>query len=94
MWTRYLAEPSGNTLMKTASGDDDSNPEATTVRIHRRGYVSKSKKHGCLEPATLITEKVDGAGRHIRQIELCPRHCEVVIESARASGFGDQRPAR
>src|SRR5271157_1526901 len=50
------------------------------LRIHRCGYVSECKKHGCLAPATLICEKVDGAGRHVRQIELCDRHGEVVIE--------------
>ena len=33
--------------------------------------------------ATLIAEKVDGAGRYVRQIELCLRHCEIVIERVR-----------
>jgi hypothetical protein len=28
---------------------------------------------------TLIAEKVDTAGRHVRQIELCPQHCAIVI---------------
>jgi hypothetical protein len=45
------------------------------------------QKSGCLERATLIAEKVDGAGRHLRQIELCTRHGDVVIESARARGL-------
>jgi hypothetical protein len=27
---------------------------------------------GCLKTATLVAEKVDVAGRHVRQIELCP----------------------
>jgi hypothetical protein len=33
--------------------------------------------------AILIAEKTDVAGRHIRQIELCPQHCEVVTERER-----------
>jgi hypothetical protein len=37
--------------------------------------------------ATLVAEKVDTAGRHVRQIELCPRHCETVIERERARGL-------
>jgi hypothetical protein len=41
----------------------------------------------CLKRATLIAEKVDGPGRHVRQIELCPLHCEVVIQRERARGL-------
>ncbi len=65
----------------------DFNPEATTVRVHTCGYVSKCKKRGCLDRAILIAEKVDGMGRHVRQIELCTRHGDVVIETARARGL-------
>jgi len=65
----------------------DFDPAPKTLRIHRCGYVSKCKKRGCLSPATLIAEKVDGGGRHIRQIELCTRHGNVVIESARSRGL-------
>ncbi len=28
----------------------------------------------------LIAEKVDGAGPNVRQIELCPQHCEIVVK--------------
>jgi hypothetical protein len=49
----------------------DFDPEPTTVRIHRCGYVSQCKARGCLKRATLIAEKTDAACRHIRQIELC-----------------------
>ncbi|HKN13988.1 MAG TPA: hypothetical protein VJX68_12420 [Candidatus Binatus sp.] len=65
----------------------DFNPAPTTLRIHRCGYVSKCKRRGCLERATLIAEKVDGAGRHVRQIELCTRHSNVVIARERARGL-------
>ena len=65
----------------------DFNPEPTTVRIHRCGYVSKCKARGCLTRATLIAQKVDGAGRNVRQIELCLRHCEIVIERERSRGL-------
>jgi hypothetical protein len=51
----------------------------TTLRIHRCKYVSQCKARSCLKRATLIAEKMDGAGRHVRQIELCERHCEIVI---------------
>ena len=37
--------------------------------------------------ATLIAEKVDGAGRHVRQIELCAQHCGVVIDRERTRGL-------
>jgi hypothetical protein len=65
----------------------DFDPEPTTVRIHRCGYVSPCKARGCPKRATLIAEKVDVAGRHVRQIELCPLHCEVVIERERSRGL-------
>lgn len=39
------------------------------------------------ERATLIAEKVDGAGRHVRQIELFARRCNVVIVRERARGL-------
>ncbi len=62
-------------------------PAPTTVRIHRCGYVSPCRARGCLKRATMIAEKVDGAGRHIRQIELCPRHCQIVVECERKRGL-------
>ena len=58
----------------------DFDPAPTTVRIHRCGYVSPCKARGCLKRATLIAEKVDAAGRYVRQIELCALHCDIVIE--------------
>jgi len=65
----------------------DFDPAPKTLRIHRCGYVSKCKKIRCRERATLIAEKVDGAGRHVRQIELCARHCDIVIARERARGL-------
>lgn len=65
----------------------DFDPAPTTVRIHRCGYVSPCRAHRCLKRATLIAEKVDTAGRHVRQIELCALHCEVVIERERSRGL-------
>jgi hypothetical protein len=35
----------------------------------------------------LVAEKVDNAGRHVRQIELCDRHTQVVIARERARGI-------
>ncbi len=65
----------------------DFDPAPTTLRIHRCGYVFKCKARTCLNRATLIAEKVDGAGRHVRQIELCERHCKIVIERERTRGL-------
>ncbi len=65
----------------------DFDPAPTEVRIHRCGYVSPCKARGCPKRATLIAEKVDAAGRHVRQIELCARHCDVVIERERSRGL-------
>ncbi len=65
----------------------DFDPEPTEVRIHPCRYVSNCKARGCQERATLIAEKVDGAGRHVRQIELCQRHCGIVIERERKRGL-------
>jgi hypothetical protein len=31
--------------------------------------------------------KVDGAGRHVRQIELCPLHCQIGIEREQTRGL-------
>jgi hypothetical protein len=63
----------------------DFDPAPTTVRIHRCKYVSHCKARGCPRRATLVAEKVDTAGRHLRQIELCAPHCEIVIARERAS---------
>jgi hypothetical protein len=65
----------------------DFDPAPTAVRIHRCKYVSQCKPRSCLKRATLIAEKVDAAGRHVRQIELCAQHCEIVIERERARGL-------
>src|ERR1019366_3087435 len=58
-------------------------PTPTEVRIHGCGYVSPCRARHCLKRATLIAEKVDTAGRHVRQIELCALHCGIVIERER-----------
>lgn len=65
----------------------DFDPAPTTVRIHRCKYVSQCKARSCRNRATLIAEKTDVAGRHVRQIELCSLHCEVVIEREHARGL-------
>ncbi len=65
----------------------DFDPAPATVRIHRCKYLSQCKARNCLKRATLIAEKVDGAGRHVRQIELCTKHGNVVIERERARGL-------
>jgi len=70
----------------------DFDPEPVAVRIFRIHYVSKCKAPRCLERATIAAEKVDRAGRHVRQIELRDWHCEVVInrERAREMKIADQ----
>jgi hypothetical protein len=65
----------------------DFDPAPTTVRIHRCKYVSQCKARGCLRRATLIAEETDVAGRHVRQIELCPLHYQIVIERERSRGL-------
>ena len=65
----------------------DFDPAPTTVLIHRCKYVSQCKARRCLKRATLIAKKVDCAVRHVRQIELCSLHCEIVIERERARGL-------
>jgi hypothetical protein len=65
----------------------DFDPAPTTIRIHRCGYISRCKKPRCQERSTLIAEKVDAAGRHVRQIELCPLHCDIVIARERSRGL-------
>jgi len=65
--------------------DFDSSP--TTVRIHRCKYVSRCKARRCLKRASLIAEKTDVAGRHVRQIELYSQHCQIVIERERSRGL-------
>jgi hypothetical protein len=49
----------------------DFDPAPTAVRIYRCKYVSQCKARSCLKRATLIVEKVDTAGRHVRHDALC-----------------------
>jgi hypothetical protein len=65
----------------------DFDPAPTAVRTHRCKYITQCKARSCLKRATLVAEKVDAAGRHVRQIELCPLHCEIVIGRERARGL-------
>jgi hypothetical protein len=71
----------------------DFDPAPRTLRIHRYGYVSPCRARNCLKRATPIAEKVDGAGRHVRQIELCLRHGEIVVarERSRDLEISDRR---
>ena len=54
---------------------------------HTQATFRRAKLRGCLKRATMIAEKVDTAGRHVRQIELSPLHCEFVIERERKRGL-------
>ena len=65
----------------------DFNSEPVVVRVHRCGYISKCKARSCLKRATFVAEKVDSAGRHKGQIELCDRHCDFVINRERSHGL-------
>jgi hypothetical protein len=65
----------------------DFDPAPTTVRIHQCKYVLPCRARRCLKRATLVAEKTDVAGRHVRQIELCLLHCEIVIERERSRGL-------
>jgi hypothetical protein len=66
--------------------EPDFNPKPVAVRIHRCGYISCCQKPICQARVTTVAEKVDAAGRHVRQIELCTRHCDIVIERERSRG--------
>ncbi len=59
--------------------EPDFDPAPTAVRIYQCGYVSPCRARGCLKRA-LIAEKVDAAGRHVRQVELCEPHLNFVID--------------
>ena len=65
----------------------DFDPQPAAVRIYRIGYVSRCKKPRCPAAATLVAEKIDTAGRHVRQIELRDRHAEIVIDRERVRGL-------
>jgi len=67
--------------------EPDFDPAPVAVRIHRCGYVSHCKGPGCRERATIVAEKIDGAGQHVRQIELCAQHAEAVIARERKRGL-------
>ena len=38
----------------------------------------------------MIAEKTDAAGRHVRQLELCALHCQIVIERERGLEIWEQ----
>jgi len=65
----------------------DFNPELVAVRVYRCLYDAKCKARTCLRRATSIAEKVDGAGRHAGQVELCEAHCRFVIDRERNRGL-------
>jgi len=55
----------------------DLDPAPVAVRIHRIRHVSRCRVHRCTAHATTVAEKVD----------LCDRHCTIVIERERKRGF-------
>jgi hypothetical protein len=67
--------------------EPDFDPSPTTVRVNRCGYLSRCRVRMCLKRATSIAEKVDAAGRHVRQIELCAPHLNFVLERERGRGL-------
>ena len=67
--------------------EPDFDPVPTAVRVHRCGNVSPCRARRCQKLATLIAEKVDAAGLHLRQIELRPLQCQIVIERERNRGL-------
>jgi hypothetical protein len=60
--------------------DLDLDPKLARVDIVACAYVARCGARGCLARATVIARKEDAAGRPIRQIELCDRRAEVIIE--------------
>ena len=65
----------------------DVDPAPKTLHIYRCRFVSRCKSPRCREHATLVAAKIDCAGRNVRQIRLCQRHGDTVIESERARGL-------
>jgi hypothetical protein len=49
-------------------------------------HVIQCKARNCFKRATLVAEKFDSLGRHIRRIELCEPYCDVVVERERKRG--------
>jgi hypothetical protein len=64
---------------------------AAEVLVIAMGYVARCRARGCRLRASVALRKVDRAGGFIREIELCDRHTEVVIERERASGMKVRR---
>jgi len=62
----------------------DFDPQPVAVRIYPIQYISKCKAVRCRERATTA---VDGAGRHVRQVELCDRRARAVVDRERARGL-------
>ena len=46
----------------------------------RLDRVIECKDRNCFKRATQVAEKFDGLGRHIRRIELCEPHRDVVVK--------------
>ena len=61
--------------------EPDFDPAATAVQIGRCGYLSRCRAPRCAAMrATIVLRKIDAAGRPVRQIELCDRHAQALID--------------
>jgi hypothetical protein len=59
-------------------------------RLSHRDHHGALNSHGPLRSrlaATLIAEKTDAAGGHVRQIELCLLHCEMSSSASELAGL-------
>jgi hypothetical protein len=66
----------------------DFDPAPTAVQIWRGGYLAPCRASRCpVRRAPIVLRKIDAAGRPVRQIELCDRHAEAVIDRERQRGL-------
>ena len=66
--------------------EPDFDPVPTPVQIGDDGTRPRAERYA-MRRATIVLQKIDAAGRPVRQIELCDRHAEDVIARERRRGF-------
>jgi hypothetical protein len=82
----FCKYPDKRQILAVATTRNDEDTPAS-VTIWDCGYREKCSESGCQNLSRLVLRYADGAGRPIRQFELCFAHGRARVEPGRSDGL-------